>query len=527
MHVPFPEAALGLSHRHKHGKYSHESTQQIEHLNIHESTPLVPRTLFKDMTPSTIHVRAPRVRIERLDSESRQDGYTSNPPPVSSKISNKNTSNNTEISVEASLNAQTYKTPHQITKDLCPAAGSHSRKSAGNCSLATPGNVHSQDECSKQGTYGIDPHSYASKDIHRGHTTSRDKSEIADQPIELQVPHAPESVKSVEVSSPTQKGVDNSLVAMNGMHMAPAMLDAIEEVCQPDIKISSTQDSPAKFVIHDGQPNSIGEKITSDSSFLNKAISIIHTVSGIESRVPSPALSEVESRPPSRRSNLGKAVSRPLSAGTLQSTGNFDSRVLHSGASVRVTKPLMRGKVSAPVLGPPPQIRIPRTAEMLSDYHKFIASGARYAEILQEYEFQKELLEAQKVEIDQLNNSNQSSKRELVTLQSHKTILDERVKKLTDLGSKYKRHMNDVVKTQKFLKLQAVEFQKTAKEAVDAYTANEVVLQSIRVGIKEVRSLQASVEASGMCCLLLFILLLVVLIQYSSAKGDCPHRLEQ
>lgn len=212
--------------------------------------------------------------------------------------------------------------------------------------------------------------------------------------------------------------------------------------------------------------------------------------------VPWHTQSELQSRPPPRRSNLGNAISRPLSAKNLQPAGSIDCRTLQPVTSTRVNKSHSVVKQLGQQ-GPSQKSRLIPASELMLDYHKFVANGAQYIEILHDYERQGKLLETQKVEINLLKTSDQSTKQELMALQVEKLALDEKIKKLTDLSSKYKKHMNDVVKSQKFLKAQAVEFQKTAKEAVNTYKGTESLLQRIHVGIKEVKECRASVDGFG------------------------------
>jgi len=211
----------------------------------------------------------------------------------------------------------------------------------------------------------------------------------------------------------------------------------------------------------------------------------------------SPKRTDFISRPHSSRSNLGKPMTRPLSEKALQTAEIFDDHGSRSTSGIKKS----RGSQTQPATHQPSSSMSERqrahpTTELLSDYHKFLANGKQYANMLLDFERQKEIVEAQKREIEELKKSDQTSKQQITRLESERKILDEKVKRLTDHCSKYKNHMNDVVKSQKFLKAQAAEMKQKAQDIFDtrakAQAEGAALLLKLGDVIKEAKEIRAT-----------------------------------
>jgi hypothetical protein len=212
----------------------------------------------------------------------------------------------------------------------------------------------------------------------------------------------------------------------------------------------------------------------------------------MRSRVPSRAPSEAPSRPHSRRSNCGKPITRPITAQDLRPQGVLESIAQRPTHSMEVMKSsdAPNNPIASEASAQPTVFVRERTQGFFDDYKKFLATGQEYLEVLQDYERQSQLLESQKVQIQKLRGTSESSVKQIQALESDKVDLTEKLKKFTELSSKYKKHMNDVVKAQKYLKLQASEIKQTAKEAIEARDAREADLQKLERAIEDARNLQ-------------------------------------
>jgi hypothetical protein len=231
----------------------------------------------------------------------------------------------------------------------------------------------------------------------------------------------------------------------------------------------------------------------------------------IPSRVPSRAPSEAPSRPQSRRSNYGKPLTRPVPLQDLRPQGVLESlgQQRPNSAKFKKSSNATNDPVTSEVLTQPAGTRQDRqkarpSPGFFNDYKKFLANGQEYLEAMQDYERQSQLVESQKAEIEKLRDISDFSVKQIQALESEKGDLTEKLKKFTELSSKYKKHMNEVVKAQKYLKIQASEIQKKAAEAIEARNVKETVLQKLESAIMDAKSLRVPAEkfAYGKCWLL-------------------------
>jgi hypothetical protein len=220
----------------------------------------------------------------------------------------------------------------------------------------------------------------------------------------------------------------------------------------------------------------------------------------IPGRVPPRAPSEASSRPQSRRSNYGKPMMRPVSVQDLRPQGVLESITQRIPYSTKIKKssnvasnPILTAVSAQRVIGQERQKSRP-TAGFFDDYKKFLANGQEYLEVMQDYERQCQLVESQKSEIEKLRDTSETSIKKIKALESEKVDLAEKVKKFTELSSKYKKHMNEVVKAQKYLKIQASEIQKKAAEAIEARKAKETILRKLENAIMDAKSLRVPAE---------------------------------
>jgi hypothetical protein len=236
----------------------------------------------------------------------------------------------------------------------------------------------------------------------------------------------------------------------------------------------------------------------------------------IPSQAPSPAQSEVLERPQSRRSNCGKPIMRPMPPQDLHPQGGIET-IPHRGSRSTKIKKSNSGSTNQILsetsakhvasgqhrqqLRPPPKF--------FEDYKNFLEKGQKILDTMKDYERQNQLVESQKIEIEKLRDTSDSSIKQIKELESEKADLTNKLKKFAEISSKYKKHMNDVVKAQKYLKSQANEIQKNTKEVVESmkkegethtatYTATKAVLQKIEIAITDAKSIRAPAEESAL-----------------------------
>ena len=230
----------------------------------------------------------------------------------------------------------------------------------------------------------------------------------------------------------------------------------------------------------------------------------------IPNRGPSRAHSEVPSRPQSRRSNCGKQMTRPIPTQELHPQGVLESVAQRGTCSSKIKKSsnapnnLIPSEASDKTAmsghGRPKSRPSPKLFE---EYKKFLENGEEILEAVKFYEQQSKLVEVQKTEIEKLRDTSDSAIMQVQVLEKEKTELTDKLKKFSELSSKYKKHMNDVVKAQKYLKSQATEIQtrtqaaiESTKIAAEAHAAQSVALKQVEKVTKNAKDLRIPAEKS-------------------------------
>jgi hypothetical protein len=228
----------------------------------------------------------------------------------------------------------------------------------------------------------------------------------------------------------------------------------------------------------------------------------------VADRVSSRAQSEVPSRPQSQHSTCGKPMMRPIPTQDLHPQTVFESisqRGIHS-SKVKKSGNAPHHPASAEVstkaaISRQIHLRPRPSPNFFEDYKNFLANGQKMLEIMKDYEEQSQVVEAQKTEIEKLRDTSDFAINKVQALEIEKAALTGKLKKFTELSSKYKKHMNDVVKAQKYLKSQANEIQgrankaiESAKQATETRAATEAALQKIETALKDAKSFRVPAE---------------------------------
>jgi hypothetical protein len=220
---------------------------------------------------------------------------------------------------------------------------------------------------------------------------------------------------------------------------------------------------------------------------------------------PSRAPSEVPSRPQSRRSNCGIAITRPISAQDLRPQGVFEAASQRGIHSMKIKKsgnappnpfPSEASVKSAIVSGQQRQDSGSRP-KFFQKYKAFLASGEQLLEIIEDYEQQSQLVVTQKTEIEKLRNVSDSAINQVRALETEKAGLTAKLKKFAELSSKYKKHINDVIMAQKYLKSQAQEIQKSTKEAIESTkiaAKTHATIQKFVTAVEDAKRIRVSEE---------------------------------
>ncbi|KAL2068854.1 hypothetical protein VTL71DRAFT_15192 [Oculimacula yallundae] len=197
-------------------------------------------------------------------------------------------------------------------------------------------------------------------------------------------------------------------------------------------------------------------------------------------------------RPDSRRSNLGRPISRPVRVGDLISRPS-SARSSHALAASKVTKVAgqpTRSNNLAAVLAP----KGART--FVHDRLMEVRHGLE--EVYHSYQEQQDIIAKKNLQIENLEESNAVSQQQTENLAAENNYLTIKINKVTERSSKYKKHMNDVVNNQKFLKDQATQMQKKADEVLQAQKLEEQkqygILKKIEMAVKEAKDMRGSVE---------------------------------
>jgi hypothetical protein len=235
------------------------------------------------------------------------------------------------------------------------------------------------------------------------------------------------------------------------------------------------------------------------------------SASQVPPRVPSRTQSEAHSRPQSRRSNHGKSMTRPFSSHDLHPPGAFEFAALHSNHATKVKKSgraqnqvfpiaLSSSPVSTDKCQPEERSGLSRR------FYDLLNTLSEYDNMIRNFEQQKQQIESQRNEIIKLKDSDISSQKRIETLRKEKESLTQKVKKFEELGSKYRKHMNEVVTTQKFLKTEATKIMETSTQVLELYASNgvcavhaegEAVAQKLKCAIEDSKGLRVAVEKSA------------------------------
>ncbi|KAK0110607.1 hypothetical protein ONS96_002210 [Cadophora gregata f. sp. sojae] len=195
-------------------------------------------------------------------------------------------------------------------------------------------------------------------------------------------------------------------------------------------------------------------------------------------RVPSRAHSV--SRPDSRRSNQGR---------TLRPFPNADrkSRVLSTNKHDAGSSKVLKLSVTQNSLS------IANTKDkkhILASYKEFLHKGESYQEVFEQYEQQAAFIETQASKIVQMQGDVACSQQKIKALEAEKISLTQNMKKFADMSSKYKTHMNEVVKAQKYLTSQAAQIQKESSEILKART----IFDKIKKVVEDAKDLRVSAQ---------------------------------
>ncbi|KAK2627975.1 hypothetical protein QTJ16_002621 [Diplocarpon rosae] len=197
-------------------------------------------------------------------------------------------------------------------------------------------------------------------------------------------------------------------------------------------------------------------------------------------------------RPGSRRSNQGKIRGGPVLFGEPAPQAFYKLFDSHNDASKIMKSSIRHMAVNKAARSQSPA---PQTGPTLAGYQMFLKTGEQYAKAIDGFEQQKILIESQQLDILKLQHVNDSRRQQVEALEAEKATLTQSIQKYADMSSKYKRHMNDVVKSQKYLKAQAAEIKRSASAAqLAVMTKNEAILLEIKTAIQEAKDQGLTVE---------------------------------
>ena len=212
---------------------------------------------------------------------------------------------------------------------------------------------------------------------------------------------------------------------------------------------------------------------------------------------PSRPPSQSQSRPQSHRSNRGVSMIRPIIADGLHAKDVSESIVLRASQQMKVKKS-NGGKSYANHDFIPHSALFAATEQRnsngnLSTFRKFVQQAAEYEEKLGDYESKIALVESQKLQIVALQSSDKQSQAKIEALESEKEKLQKKIEKLTEIGTKYKDHFNQVAISQKWLLNHAQKLKddkKAIMEVSTTYAKSESHFQKLRGMIKEAKNLR-------------------------------------
>ncbi|KAJ5051867.1 uncharacterized protein L3040_001632 [Drepanopeziza brunnea f. sp. 'multigermtubi'] len=214
-----------------------------------------------------------------------------------------------------------------------------------------------------------------------------------------------------------------------------------------------------------------------------------------------PSREYLEARGQSPQSNQGRAINRRACLGETTSQGYFEVGMNPHNASrvMKVTKAVNRQAQGSGAVRP--NSLAPKNGTILTGYQNFLKQGVGFEEVIRGYDEQKALIESQQLDITNLQQVQDSSRKQIEALEAQKADLTQKIQKFAGKSSKYKNHINDVVKSQNFLKKEANEILKESSEIRDALTGyiaaqskKEANLDRMKAAIQEAKKIGATVQ---------------------------------
>ncbi|RDL37074.1 uncharacterized protein BP5553_04507 [Venustampulla echinocandica] len=225
-----------------------------------------------------------------------------------------------------------------------------------------------------------------------------------------------------------------------------------------------------------------------------------------ESQLPSQISCGTQSRPQSA-SNIRVAITRPLNPRDLLPQSTIDSPTRHSHHAAKVGRPTDKHHATRTLLsnstGGKSTLWNQERAEMIARYPSFLEEVMKYKTIAEDYQAKDAYIESQEKDIEKLKRSEDELRKRSESLEAANLALEERARKCTELGSKYKEHMNKVVQCQEMLVTQAKDMRKVSSQAIatyaahqTAYSINEAATTKITDALKAIKETRLEVDKS-------------------------------
>ncbi|KAI9054353.1 hypothetical protein LZ554_001516 [Drepanopeziza brunnea f. sp. 'monogermtubi'] len=208
-----------------------------------------------------------------------------------------------------------------------------------------------------------------------------------------------------------------------------------------------------------------------------------------------------EARGQSPQSNQGRAINRRAGLGETTSQGHFEvgKNPHHASRVMKVMKAVNRQSQGSGAVRP--NSPAPNNGSILTGYQNFLKQGVGFEEAIRGYDEQKALIESQQFDIMNLQQAQYSSRKRIEALEAQKADLTQKIQKFAGKSSKYKNHINDVVKSQNFLKKEANGILKESSEIKNALTGyiaaqsrKDANLDQIKAAIQEAKKIGATVQ---------------------------------
>ncbi|CZT02684.1 uncharacterized protein RCO7_09376 [Rhynchosporium graminicola] len=197
---------------------------------------------------------------------------------------------------------------------------------------------------------------------------------------------------------------------------------------------------------------------------------------------------ESEARPNSRRSNRDRPMTRPVRADDLISRPST-ARSCHVNMS-KVSRLIGQQTATSNSI----TASAPKGARTRMGFQEILEMAQEFEDLCCAYQVQEKTIAIYESKIMQLEQSNAMSSRRVEALDTKNTALAEKMQKFTDLNSKYKKHMNEVVNSQSYLKEEATRIQSKANEAHRVINKQRAIYEKIEKAIKEARDMRGSAE---------------------------------